>query len=82
MTDSTVGSLILDLLWWLTIADRDYEEVMDAWHTNCPKLPIWEDANDRRLVRREFIHGRCLVRVTSAGMVLLSEHGHTVCGGR
>jgi len=25
-------------------------DVMDAWHTSCPRLPIWEDANDRGFV--------------------------------
>jgi hypothetical protein len=42
-----VEVLILDLLEWLSRCDRSYEETMDAWRTSCPKLPVWEDANDR-----------------------------------
>ena len=43
-------SLILDLLEWLSPAPRQYQEVMSAWRTSCPRLPIWEDALDARLV--------------------------------
>jgi D-3-phosphoglycerate dehydrogenase len=71
MTDTVVEALILDLLEWLAIRDRSYEEVMDAWRTSCPKLPIWEDANDRGLVQREEADGRTLVRVTTLGHSLL-----------
>jgi D-3-phosphoglycerate dehydrogenase len=53
MADTVVESLILDLLQWLATADRSYEEVMDAWRMSCPKLPVWEEANDRGLVIRE-----------------------------
>ena len=30
----TVEALILDLLDWLMVRDRRYEEVMDAWRTS------------------------------------------------
>ena len=73
MADTTVESLILDLLDWLTVRDRTYEEVMDAWRTSCPRLPVWEDANDRALVTQEKVGGRCLVRVTSSGLTLLAQ---------
>lgn len=70
---STVEVLILDLLEWLSRRDRSYEETMDAWRTSCPKLPVWEDANDRGLVRIENSAGRSSVRVTSAGFELLRK---------
>ncbi len=69
----TVEALILDLLEWLMVRDRTYEEVMDAWRTSCPRLPVWEDANDRGLVAREEVNGRCIVRVTEAGRALLAS---------
>jgi len=69
----TVEALILDLLEWLTMRDRTYEEVMDAWRTSCPKLPVWEDANDRGLIAREEVNGKCVVRVTSSGLALLDR---------
>jgi hypothetical protein len=66
-----VESLILDLLEWLVKRDRSYEEVMDAWRTSCPRLPVWEDANDRGLFMKEQVQGRCIVRITSYGLALL-----------
>ena len=46
----TVESLILDLLEWIGPGSRPYAEVLDAWRTSCPRLPVWEDANDRGFV--------------------------------
>ena len=63
----TVEALILDLLEWLTTRDRTYEEVMDAWRTSCPRLPVWEDANDRGLIARQKTNGSDVIRVTPFG---------------
>ena len=71
MVDSVVDALILDLLEWVTQRDRTYEEVMEAWRTSCPRLPVWEEANDRGLVVRENVNGHCVVRFTSSGHKLL-----------
>jgi D-3-phosphoglycerate dehydrogenase len=71
----TVEPLILDLLEWLAKDDRDYLETMDAWRTSCPRLPVWESANDRGLVTRKFENGRAFVRLTPAGRDLL-KHRH------
>jgi hypothetical protein len=74
MSDPVVESLILDLLEWISNREeRTYEEVMDAWRTSCPKLPVWEDANDRRLITTETVDGRVLVKVTAAGRDYLAE---------
>lgn len=73
MVDPVVDTLILDLLEWLAKRDRSYEEVMDAWRTSCPKLPIWEDANDRGLVVKQEVTGRCIVRISSLGQRLLEK---------
>ncbi len=73
MGDSVIESLILDFLEWLAKRDRSYEEVMDAWRTSCPTLPVWEDANDRGLVMKEQVQGRCIVRITSSGVALLEQ---------
>ena len=74
MADPTVEALILDLLDWLRVRDRSYEEVMDAWRTSCPRLTVWEDANDRGLIAREEVSGHPLVRVSAAGLALLGQH--------
>jgi hypothetical protein len=50
-----------------------YQETMDAWRTSCPKLPVWEDANDLGLVDTASAKGRSLVRLTPAGLALLKE---------
>jgi D-3-phosphoglycerate dehydrogenase len=47
-----VDDLVLDLLEWIGPAPRDYLEVMDAWRTSCPRLPVWEEANERGYVER------------------------------
>src|SRR5258708_39775069 len=73
MGNSVTESLILDLLELLVKSDRSYEEVMDAWRTSCPRLPVWEDANDRGLVMKEEVNGRCVVKITSSGLTLLEQ---------
>ena len=72
--DTVVEALIFELLQWLVKCERSYEEVMDAWRTSCPRLPVWEDANDRGLIMREEVNGRCIVRITSLGLHLLEQH--------
>jgi DNA-binding PadR family transcriptional regulator len=78
MADKTIEPLVLDLLEWLAKRDRSYEEVMEAWHTSCPRLPVWEDANDRGLVAKREVNGRCIVRITSSGRALLEREGRWV----
>ena len=74
MADTVVEALILDLLEWVTKRDRTYEEVMEAWRTSCPKLPVWEEANDRGLVMRTEVNGRSVVRITTSGLAFLQQH--------
>jgi D-3-phosphoglycerate dehydrogenase len=74
MCDLVIESLILDLLEWVDKLDRSYEEVMDAWRTSCPKLPVWEEATDRRLVTVHTTHDHNIVRLTSTGRALLEQH--------
>ena len=75
MSDPVVESLIVDLLEWISNRpERTYEQVMEAWRTSCPRLTVWEDANDRGLVTAEYTNGRNLVRVTAAGLTHLAQH--------
>jgi hypothetical protein len=69
----TVENLILDLLEWIGRKERTYQETMDAWRTSCPRLPVWEDANDRGLVVVASAGGRSVVRLAPAGLALLKE---------
>ena len=66
-------ALILDLLEFVAARERSYEEVLSAWRTSCPRLPVWEDANDLGLVATEVTAGRSVVRVTQRGVELLRE---------
>jgi hypothetical protein len=66
--------LVLDLLEWLGADGRPYPEVMDAWRTSCPRLPVWEDANERELVACHRAEGGgSVVVVTPAGRALLAK---------
>lgn len=68
--------LILDLVAWVAERPRPYAEVMDAWRTSCPRLPVWEDAVDRGLVRRTVRPGQgALVEATPAGVSMLCAAG-------
>jgi D-3-phosphoglycerate dehydrogenase len=77
MDDAVVESLIFDLLMWVAKGERSYDEVMDAWRTSCPKLPVWEDASDRGFVISEEVGGRSIVRITSAGLAFLDRRKPT-----
>lgn len=48
--DRVVDALVLDLLSWIGAEGRSYVEVMEAWRTSCPRLPVWEEANLRGFV--------------------------------
>jgi hypothetical protein len=71
--DTVVDGLIVDLLSWLASGERTYQEVIDAWRTSCPKLPVWEDARDRGYVAQEILNGRETVRITPAGFTFLQQ---------
>jgi D-3-phosphoglycerate dehydrogenase len=64
----TVDNLVLDLLEWLGDGPRPCPEVLDAWRTSCPRLPVWEEANDRGFVERTHLPGLgAVVVVTERG---------------
>jgi len=70
-----IEPLILDLLEWLHKEPRRYLEVMDAWRTSCPRLPVWEDAVDRGFVARERMGGRdAIVQLTVEGREFLHRN--------
>jgi hypothetical protein len=76
VTDRDNSALVTDLVEWVAKAPRTYAEVMDAWRTSCPRLPIWEEAVDRRLVAREYSPERgATVAVTLGGWELLRSCG-------
>jgi hypothetical protein len=73
MTDS-VEVLLLDLLEWVGPTPRPYAEVMDAWRTSCPRLPVWEVANERGFLERSREPGSgAVIAVSSCGRQFLKE---------
>ena len=74
MTD-TVDCLILDLIEWLGTSPRPYSEVIEAWGTSCPRLPVWEEASDRGYIERRRLPGigQC-VSVSEVGAEHLRTH--------
>jgi hypothetical protein len=70
----TVESLIVDLVEWIGPGCRPYAEVLEAWKTSCPRLPVWEEANDRGLIERRHAPGAgASVALSATGRALLYE---------
>lgn len=70
-----IDSLIADLLEWIGPGPRAYSEVMEAWRTSCPRLPVWEEANARGFIARSHEQGReATVSVTPLGRGYLATH--------
>jgi hypothetical protein len=70
-----VEALILDLLEWIGPQRRAYSEVIDAWRTSCPRLPVWEEANARGFIDRHHEEGLgTFVSVTALGREFLRTH--------
>lgn len=78
MTDAALESLILDLLEWLASGPREHATVLERWRTSCPRMPVWEEANDRGFVER----GDGVVRLSATGAAFLAERRPGVTAGR
>jgi len=76
---NTVDALILDLLEWLGPHPRPYAEVIEAWRTSCPRLPVWEEANERGFIAHHHEPGRgAYVSVSTLGAEHLRQHRQLV----
>ncbi len=77
MDTEPIEALILDLLEWLDSAPRPYSEVMEAWRTSCPRLPVWEEANTRGFLARQREYGTAeLIALSPTGSAHLRNHRH------
>jgi D-3-phosphoglycerate dehydrogenase / 2-oxoglutarate reductase len=73
--DAVVESLILDLLEWIGPKPRPYTEVLDAWRTSCPRLPVWEEVNERGFVTTQVdAVQRRLISLSPAGREHLAQY--------
>ena len=78
-SESTAAEMLTrEFLAWLARHPRTYPEVMEAWHTRCPRLAVWEDAQVKGLVR---IHAERGVRLGQA-VVALTPRGESLLDGR
>lgn len=69
-----VDALVLDLLEWIGPQSRPYAEVIDAWRTSCPRLPVWEEANARGYIVREHLEGiGARISVSAIGLAVLDQ---------
>ena len=73
MDDDPVRYLTLQFLDWIATKPRCYQDVMDAWRTSCPRLPVWEEAVSKGLVTRESgpTLAQSMVSITKAGRAAL-----------
>jgi hypothetical protein len=70
-----VDALILDLLEWIGPRPRPYSEVIEAWRTSCPRLPVWEEANARGVLAHEHRPGAgTFVSVSPSGRAYLAAN--------
>ena len=71
---SPLDALVIDLLEWIGPGGRPYAEVIDAWRTSCPRLPVWEEANARGYIVHDRGTGmKPLVSVSPSGLALLRQ---------
>jgi hypothetical protein len=74
----TVDALVVDLLEWIGPGARYYAEVLEAWRTSCPRLPVWETANDCGFIARHHVPGRgACISLSAAGASHLRKHRQT-----
>jgi hypothetical protein len=64
--------IMLQFLAWVADRPRTYPQTMEAWHSTCPRLSVWEDAIIEGLVRLDNGDGRA-VRLTPQGQSVLAK---------
>jgi len=65
----------LELLEWVAASKRTYDEVREAWRSNCPRYAVWDDAVTDGLVRvaAQPDSGARVVVLTQRGQAALKE---------
>ena len=59
----------LELLTWVTARQRTYDDVVEAWKSNCPRYAVWDDAVTASLVTAR----RDGVALTERGLAALAD---------
>jgi hypothetical protein len=68
-----VAAPTLELLEWAIARSRTYDDVREAWRSNCPRTAVWDDAVTDGLVRidRRAGAGTGEVVLTTRGLAAL-----------
>jgi hypothetical protein len=71
----SVSLLTLEFLAWIDSRPRAYAEAMEAWGSNCPRHPVWDDALMEGLIRIESAEtmDRSVVILTPCGKGLIQK---------
>jgi hypothetical protein len=71
----TVAAPTLELLEWVAARLRTYDDVREAWRSNCPRYAVWDDAVTDGLVRvaMQPDSGARAVVLTPCGQAALTE---------
>ena len=71
----TVTAATLELLEWVAARMRTYDDVREAWRSNCPRYAVWDDAVTDGLVRvaTQQDSGARAVVLTARGQASLTE---------
>ena len=64
--------IMLQFLAWVADRPRHYRDTMEAWHSTCPRLSVWEDAIIEGLVKLDNDAGRA-VHLTPLGRATLEK---------
>jgi hypothetical protein len=70
LTDESINPLTMELLAWVSSRPRTYAETIEAWRSNCPRDPVWDDALVAGLVQ------------TNGSEVGLTARGRALLDGR
>jgi hypothetical protein len=63
-----ISASTLELLTWVAARERTYDDVVEAWRSNCPRYAVWDDAVTAGLVTA----ARERVALTEAGLAALA----------
>jgi hypothetical protein len=66
---------MIELLSWLSVRTRTYDETIEAWHSHCPRLTVWEDALGDGLILVQRATGGSTVTLTERGRATLAHAG-------
>jgi len=67
---------MIEFLTWISTRPRTYAEAMEAWRSNCPRHPVWDDALNDGLIQIVDTGGAAK-QVT----VILTPRGRTLLDG-